>query len=59
MQVLAFVLKGTVKSEIISALLRIYGKNNTNISDNCQVQLEIRNYTNKPLRLLAMFHFLL
>ncbi|MFZ2340079.1 MAG: hypothetical protein WAW07_10225 [Bacteroidales bacterium] len=41
------------KTELISARLRVYGKNSTKISDNCQVQLEIRNYTDKPLRISA------
>ena len=41
------------KTEIISARLRVYGKNSTKISDNCQVQLEIRNFTDKPLRISA------
>lgn len=41
------------KTEMISARLRVYGKNSTKISDNCQVQLEIRNYTDKPLRISA------
>ena len=59
MQVPAFVLKRYSKDRNNQCPLLIYGKNNTNISDNCQVQLEIRNYTNKPLRLLAIFHFLL
>jgi integrase len=41
------------KTELISARLRVYGKNSTKISDNCQVQLEIRNFTDKPLRISA------
>jgi integrase len=41
------------KTELISARLRVYGKNSTKVSDNCQVQLEIRNYTDKPLRISA------
>jgi integrase len=41
------------KTELISASLRVYGKNSTKISDNCQVQLEIRNFTDKPLRISA------
>jgi hypothetical protein len=36
---------------MITARLRIYGKNSTKISDNCQVQLEIRNFTDKPFRI--------
>lgn len=39
------------KTELISARLRVYGKNSTKISDKCQVQLEIRNYSEKPLRI--------
>ena len=41
------------KTELISARLRVYGKNSTKTSDNCQVQLEIRNFTDKPLRISA------
>ena len=41
------------KTELISARLRVYGKNSTKISDNCQVLLEIRNFTDKPLRINA------
>ena len=41
------------KTELISARLRVYGKNSTKISDNCQVQLEIRNFADKPLRISA------
>jgi hypothetical protein len=46
------------KTEIITARLRVYGKNSTKVSDNCQVQLEIRNYTNKPLRISAKDSYL-
>ena len=41
------------KKEMISARLRVYGKNSTKTSENCQVQLEIRNFTDKPLRISA------
>jgi integrase len=38
-------------TEIISARLRVYGKNSTKISNDCQVQLEIRNFTDNPIRI--------
>lgn len=41
------------KKELITARLRVYGKNSTKISEFCQVQLEIRNFTDKPLRISA------
>ena len=40
-------------TEMISARLRTYGKNSTKISNDCQVQLEIRNFTPTPLRISA------
>jgi hypothetical protein len=42
------------RTEMISARLRVYGKNSTKISDDCQIQLEIRNYTDAPMRISAM-----
>ena len=41
------------KTGLISARICVYGKNSTKFSDNCQLQLEIRNYTDKPLRISA------
>ena len=41
------------KTEMISARLRTYGKNSTKISNDCQVQLEIRNFTSSPIRISA------
>lgn len=41
------------KTETISARLRVYGKSSTKISNDCQVQLEIRNYTDTPIRISA------
>lgn len=41
------------KTEKISARLRTYGKNSTKISNDCQVQLEIRNFTTNPIRISA------
>jgi hypothetical protein len=38
-------------TEMISARLRVYGKNSTKISNDRQVQLEIRNFTDKPIRI--------
>jgi len=40
-------------TEMISARIRVYGKNSTKISNDCQVQLEIRNFTDKPIRISA------
>ena len=41
------------KTEMISARLRVYGKYSTKKSEDCQVQLEIRNYTANPIRISA------
>ncbi len=41
------------RTEKISARLRNYGKNSTKKSNDCQVELEIRNFTDKPLRINA------
>ena len=41
------------RTEKISARLRNYGKNSTKKSNDCQVELEIRNYIDKPLRINA------
>ena len=40
-------------TEKISARLRVYGKNSTKISNDCQVLLEIRNFSDKPIRISA------
>ena len=41
------------RTEKISARLRNYGKNSTKKSKDCQVELEIRNFTDKPFRINA------
>lgn len=41
------------RTQMISARLRNYGKNSTKISDECQLELEIRNYIDKPIRISA------
>ena len=42
-----------IKTQTVSARLRVYGKSSTKISNDCQVQLEIRNYTDTPIRISA------
>jgi hypothetical protein len=42
-----------IRTEKISARLRVYGKYSTKTSDDCQVLLEIRNYTAAPIRISA------
>lgn len=41
------------RTEKISARLRNYGKNSTKKSKDCQVELEIRNFTDNPFRINA------
>lgn len=43
------------RTEKISARLRNYGKNSTKKSKDCQVELEIRNFTDKALRINAKY----
>ncbi len=42
-----------IKTESVSARLRYYGSNSTKKSLDCQVLLEIRNYTKSPIRISA------
>jgi len=41
------------RTEKISARIRNYGKNSTKKSKDCQVELEIRNFTDNPFRINA------
>lgn len=41
------------RTEMISARLGTHGENSTKISDICQVQLEIPNFTPTPIRISA------
>ncbi|HEY5590352.1 MAG TPA: hypothetical protein VIK55_04970 [Paludibacter sp.] len=41
------------RTEMISARLRVYGKDSTKISNDCQVLFEIRNFTTTPIRISA------
>ena len=41
------------RTEMISARLRVYGKSSTKISNDCQVLLEIRNFSSNAIRISA------